>query len=142
MYDKRPFVEHPANLMTPQPRRVLVKKVSVVLTATLEASTMPVSDYSGRDFWTLSPATEAEAKVSRILNPSPSWFMVHGQLVSYDVERRQERRIVEPGERMVLITPDAGALFVWRWFTESGRTTGGHIAPPLGGNGRAGQRPR
>ena len=37
---------------------------------------------------------------------------------------------------MVLITPDAGALFVWRWFTESGQTArGGHIAPSPGGTG-------
>ena len=37
---------------------------------------------------------------------------------------------------MVLITPDAGALFVWRQFTESGQTArGGHIAPSPGGTG-------
>ena len=51
--------------------------------------------------------------------------MVHVQLVPYDVERSQERRTIEPGERMGLITPDAGALFVLRQFTNrTGRPRG------------------
>ena len=31
------------------------------------------------------------------------------------------RRFVGPGQRIVLITPDSGALFVWRKFRESGQ---------------------
>ena len=53
--------------------------------------------------------------------------MANGQLGSYDVERRQEGRTAGPGELMVLVAPDAGALFVWRQFTESGPTAVGDI---------------
>ena len=41
----------------------------------------------------------------------------------YSASRRLsnwDRRIAGPGEKMVLITPDAGALFVWRRFIETG----------------------
>ena len=79
---------------------------------------MPVSDYSRRDSWTLSPVAKAKAQVesnSRLFaglgtaNVSPGFC---------DVKRCQERQTAGPSELMVLITPDPGALFVWLWFTE------------------------
>ena len=105
--------------MTPQPRRDPVKKViggSNRHTGSLDdAGWRPLRE----GFLDVGPCGERQgAGIVEFFNPSPGWFMVHGQLGSYDVERRQERRTVEPGERMVLITPDAGALVVWRRFTE------------------------
>ena len=44
----------------------------------------------------------------------------------YSAPRRlsnHDRRIAGPGEKMVLITPDAAALWVWRKFIESGADT-------------------
>ena len=41
----------------------------------------------------------------------------------YSAPRRlsnHDRRIAGPGEKMVLITPDAAALWIWRKFIESG----------------------
>ena len=39
----------------------------------------------------------------------------------YGRTRPAGRRFVGPGQRIVLITPDAGALFVWRKFRENGQ---------------------
>ena len=66
--------------MTAQPCPGPVKKVSVFLAATLEASTTPVSDYSGRDSWTLSPVAEAKAQVSS--NSQPFAGLVYGARVA------------------------------------------------------------
>ena len=38
-------------------------------------------------------------------------------------QRKPDRRFVGPGGRIVLLTPDAGALFVWRRFIEPGQTS-------------------
>ena len=63
--------------MTPQPCRDPVKKVSVFLTATLEASTMPAGDHSGRNSWTLAPVAKGRVHVS--LNSQLFAGVVYGE---------------------------------------------------------------
>ena len=61
----------------------------------------------------------------------------------FDRIRRFVRRFVYPGNRIVLLTPEAGALFVWRRFTGPGpaapRST---YCSVFRREGVAGRRPR
>lgn len=63
----------------------------------------------------------------------PVWIPVKdGDLRCWNLYRRHysaprrlsdhDRRIAGPGEKMMLITPDAAALWVWRKFVETGAT--------------------
>ena len=75
----------------------------------------------------MSRVAEAEAKVSSNTRLFAGLGMAEGHRRCCAVKRCQERRTAGPGELMALITPDADALFVWRQFTESGRTARGDI---------------
>ena len=50
-------------------------------------------------------------------------YQAHYSHRLFGSQRNPGRRFVGPGEKIVLLAPDAGALFVWRRFFDHGQTT-------------------